>query len=216
MIKINIGDLVKSDRGLSWRVTKVHDDGSWNWRVETGPNIGGTGELACNSCLSAYTIERAKKIAPRTVMVKVVKDCWFGSKNLIGTEQELVGVGEQYTEIDLGLPPSQQSWLNDRFEVISTKTKTKTTRNRPLKKGERKPLFLVASRDGMTHKGLANMVNKRKVDTLGNSVTHALSKYEDKYGKKIDLKEAVVFRLVPYTVRTDKKNGRARIGSEIK
>jgi hypothetical protein len=93
-------------------------------------------------------------------------------------------------------------------------TPPKKTKNKT--KGAKRPLFLVATKNGMTHKGLASLVNKRKVDTFGNSVTHALSKWEDKFGDKIPLEDAVVFKLVPHTVRIDGKNGRARLGKEIK
>lgn len=87
------------------------------------------------------------------------------------------------------------------------------SKNKP---GKHKPLYLVASKEGMTHKGLANHVNRRSVNTFGNTVTHSLSLWEDRFGRKIDLKDAVVFKLVPHTVREDKRNGRARLGRKTK
>ena len=91
--------------------------------------------------------------------------------------------------------------------------KTKKNRKRSYKN---RPLYLVASKNGMTHKGIASKVNERKVFQFGNSVTQALSKYEDRFGKKIDLKDALVFKLVPNTIRWDKRRNKARIGSEVK
>jgi hypothetical protein len=80
----------------------------------------------------------------------------------------------------------------------------------------RRPLYLIASKNGMTHKGLASKVNERGVNTFGNSVTQALSKYEDRFGQQIDLDNAVCFKLVPVTIRKDSRSGKARLGREIK
>jgi hypothetical protein len=101
------------------------------------------------------------------------------------------------------------------WSLVTPAPKPKQTKNKTKKSFSKRPMYFVASKNGMTHKGLASKVNERKVDTFGNSITQALSKWEDKYGRKIDLKEAVVFKLVPHTIRLDKRNGRARIGSEI-
>lgn len=120
--------------------------------------------------------------------------------------------------------PIKQDWPLDRldntiqsrgFSILPPLAPEKKTR-RAVRKNGRNDLFLAASKDGMTFKGLANQVNARKIDTFGVNATQALSRYEDRFGKKLDPNEAVVFKLVPYTVRIDKKNGRMRIGHQIR
>lgn len=133
-------------------------------------------------------------------------------------------IGNFYVILDKGLrgvrlgPPPNGLPTNKFFHGEWYSSQLLTAYNAP--RSQRKPLhkemFFVSSKDGATHKRLVHHVNNRKIDHLGNSVQQAMSKYEDKFGKKIDPKEAIVWKLVPHTVRIDKKNNRFRIGSEIK
>ena len=109
----------------------------------------------------------------------------------------------------------------DGWEVISEPTEKsiapiKKSKKNKIKKFTKRPLYFVSSRNGMTHKGIVPAINKKGISRFGNSVTQALSKYEDQYGKKIDLNEAIVFKLIPHGIRTDKSTGKYRIGREIK
>src|SRR5574343_15879 len=80
-----------------------------------------------------------------------------------------------------------------------------------------KQLYIATTKGGMTHKGLANQLNKgKRLDYFGNSPTHALSNWENKHGKQLDIDNGIMWKLVPFEIRKDKRNGRYRIGREIK
>lgn len=85
----------------------------------------------------------------------------------------------------------------------------------PKQRKSSKSLYLASDAKGVTIKGLVNVINNRKVDTFGNSPLQALSKYEDKYGRKLTQENGVIWKLVPYKMRQD-KNGKVRVGREIK
>jgi hypothetical protein len=89
-------------------------------------------------------------------------------------------------------------------------------KNKRKKNTDYRPLYVVATKNGLTHKGIASKLNERGVNTFGNSVLHALSKWEDKFGGKIDLNEALVFKLVPHRIRLDKRNNKPRLGGVAK
>ncbi len=80
-----------------------------------------------------------------------------------------------------------------------------------------KQLYIATTKGGMTQKGLANQLNKgKRLDYFGNSPTHALSNWENKHGKQLDIDNGIMWKLVPFEIRKDKRNGRYRIGREIK
>jgi len=80
-----------------------------------------------------------------------------------------------------------------------------------------KQLYIATTKGGMTQKGLANQLNKgKRLDYFGNSPTHALSHWENKHGKQLDINNGIMWKLVPFEIRKDKRNGRYRIGREIK
>lgn len=87
----------------------------------------------------------------------------------------------------------------------------------PRKNRTGKQLYIATTKGGMTQKGLANQLNKgKRLDYFGNSPTHALSNWENKYGKQMDIDNGIMWKLVPFEIRKDKRNGRYRIGREIK
>lgn len=99
------------------------------------------------------------------------------------------------------------------YDLVS-RAKSKKSQ-KPSKSLPHKDLFFISSKEGKTHKRLASQVNKDAINHLGNSVTQAMSRFEDRFGKKIDPSQAIVWKLVPHSVRKE-PNGRFRIGREIK
>lgn len=106
--------------------------------------------------------------------------------------------------------------FDDNVGLFLSNEMTIIKKNKKKKNTEHRPLYVVATKNGMTHKGLASRINQKGVNTFGNSVLHALSKWEDKFGGKIDLNEALVFKLVPYKIRIDKRNNKPRLGGIAK
>jgi hypothetical protein len=106
-------------------------------------------------------------------------------------------------------------WLGSLNVDVTVVSQPKKTARKFDYYNNRKDLYLVTTKGGVTHKGIASVVNRRKLDTFGNSPTHALSVWEDKHGKKLDINKAVVWKMVPFQVRKQ-ANGRYRVGREIK
>lgn len=101
-------------------------------------------------------------------------------------------------------------------KIKNTKTNRLGFAPKPKGKSNRLPLYGVSTKGGLTFKGFANKVMERGGVVVGNTPLHALSNYEDRHGKKLSTKNAVIWKLTPYTLQVDGKNNKYRIGKEIK
>lgn len=244
--KFNVGDIVKMHGDNLWEIKQLTptenyiffhwgnasrnppESGRWHSEDESNP-------YSYNEPLDGRaTMWRAAKATMKAEVGDVfsiaLKDEYIVSKLLDGDRfyintirpKDDFNIGPYTLEYMLGLgylmrkaTETTQTPLDEQ-KVAKTEKTEKIAKKNKKKNYKNRPLYLAASKNGMTHKGIASKLNERNVNTFGNSVLQALSKYEDRFGKKLDLKDALMFKLVPHTVRTDKKTGKPRIGSEVK
>lgn len=136
-----------------------------------------------------------------------------------GTIWRVVYVGQSVDRVDCIVVIGKGVWTRGRLASWDFDEFNKSDIVRPRKSNstKHKQLYIATTKGGMTEKGLANQLNRgKRLDYFGNSPTHALSNWENKHGKQLDIDNGIMWKLVPFEIRKDKRNGRYRIGREIK